>query len=625
MGAAVMVIAVGIAALQVATGQLLLALLIALLGGIIGTTVGGSRSASAHITGLLFVGALAVALGVEVVYLADHLKDGGSYRMNTVFKFYIQVWVLFAMSAASAVYFLLYGVRDRFKRNLQEVSSVDNTNGEFSDVNQRVPASNGTGLDADEVRATRPLTTNWLAWDETEALSPGESSVATDSTPSGTGKVDGPEETNLPPKMSDHEAGPIWSLPRLAWTFVFALLFLMAFSYTIYGTPARIRDRFSPAPPLGTLSGLKFMTTSTFTTDAAPLPINMTYDYDAIRWLNQNVSGLHVVAERVMGYYREYGMRIASNTGLPMVAGGLHQEEQRYGWMVGDRHRDMDEFYKTSDIQTTLNLISKYGIDYIYVGQLEQGFRDEEGPSYDIAKFEQMAEPQVGILRRVFHADAPEGLPDTSIYEVIREANTIVGAPIADSGIPGISITPVPTRTPTPMPTPPVDDPELKGLVEAVAGDPTNREKRGALVAWYRDHGYPLEAARELENLARLDPNDIAIRHQLGDAYQQANKPDEALKAWEDARDIDPNNPAGHNKVGIAYLERGRYDDAQREFQAAVDRDSGFVESWYHLGRTYEAKGDREAAKRAYETTIQNSPDPNSWSEEAQKRLNELR
>jgi YYY domain-containing protein len=629
MGAALLALTAGLVALQVATNQYLLALLIGLLGGILATTLGGARSAAAHITGLLFTGALAVALGVEVVYLADHLSGGGSYRMNTVFKFYIQVWVLFGMACAAAVYFILYGVRDRLaKRALQEEREAKEDLERQVIVEDHTP-SNGAGQVSDDVRTTRPLTNNWLSWADTEPLPSEINPVTGDGAPlsasgseSESGKFDKP---GLETEKPQRRAGPIWSAPRIAWLGVFSLLLLMAFFYPLYGTPARIKDRFSPAPPLGTLNGLKFMTTSTFTTDAAPLPVNLRYDYEAIEWLNKNVSGLHTIAERVMGYYREYGMRVASNTGLPMVAGGLHQDEQRYNWMVGDRHRDMDDFYKTSDIQTALNIINKYDIDYIYVGQLEQGLRDESGPTHNVEKFEQMADEKVGILRRVFHADAPEGLPDTSIYQVIRDANTIVGAPVEDSGIPGISITPVPTRTPTPMPTPPSDDPELMALLADVAANPTDRGKRNLLIEWYRSHNYPLEAANELEALARLDPNDVAVRHQLGDAYLQANLPDKALKAWEDARDVDLNNPAGHNKVGIAYLERSRYDDAQREFQAAVDRDANFVEGWYHLGRTFEAKGDREAAKRAYETAVRNSPGPTTWSEEAQKRLNDLR
>src|SRR2546425_8579633 len=70
-------------------------------------------------TGLLLVTALAVAMGVELIYVADHLRGGEMYRMNTVFKFYIQVWLLFGAGSAAAIYYILYGVRDRVSQKEQ--------------------------------------------------------------------------------------------------------------------------------------------------------------------------------------------------------------------------------------------------------------------------------------------------------------------------------------------------------------------------------------------------------------------------------------------------------------------------------------------------------------------------
>ena len=57
----------------------------------------------------------------------------------------------------------------------------------------------------------------------------------------------------------------------------------------------------------------------------------------------------------------------------------------------------MDDFFTTTDVQRALTLISKYDIDYIYLGQVEQAKAGPEG----IKKFEQMADPKVGILRSV--------------------------------------------------------------------------------------------------------------------------------------------------------------------------------------------------------------------------------
>jgi len=51
---------------------------------------------------LIFTGFLVLA-GCELFYLKDFLQGGDHRRMNTLFKFYIQVWVLFGLAAAVAL------------------------------------------------------------------------------------------------------------------------------------------------------------------------------------------------------------------------------------------------------------------------------------------------------------------------------------------------------------------------------------------------------------------------------------------------------------------------------------------------------------------------------------------
>ncbi|PDW03443.1 hypothetical protein CJ255_08930 [Candidatus Viridilinea mediisalina] len=55
--------------------------------------------------------AWAVSLGVELVYIRDHVDGSEWYRMNTVFKFGLQIWVLLALAAAALLPRLLQGLR----------------------------------------------------------------------------------------------------------------------------------------------------------------------------------------------------------------------------------------------------------------------------------------------------------------------------------------------------------------------------------------------------------------------------------------------------------------------------------------------------------------------------------
>jgi YYY domain-containing protein len=55
--------------------------------------------------------AWAVSLGVELIFIRDHLAGGDWYRMNTVFKFGLQAWVLLAVAAAALLPALARGWR----------------------------------------------------------------------------------------------------------------------------------------------------------------------------------------------------------------------------------------------------------------------------------------------------------------------------------------------------------------------------------------------------------------------------------------------------------------------------------------------------------------------------------
>ncbi|MCL5960537.1 MAG: DUF2298 domain-containing protein, partial [Chloroflexi bacterium] len=65
---------------------------------------------------VIFAG-LTVSLGVELFYLVDFLQGGDYHRMNTVFKFYNQVWVLLALGSALALSLLFGKVRELVASN----------------------------------------------------------------------------------------------------------------------------------------------------------------------------------------------------------------------------------------------------------------------------------------------------------------------------------------------------------------------------------------------------------------------------------------------------------------------------------------------------------------------------
>lgn len=76
------------------------------------------RRGAAADPGSLFVAVLtttgfALLAGTQIVFLRDFLEGGDWYRMNTLFKFFIQVWVLFGIAAAVGAARILGQTADR--------------------------------------------------------------------------------------------------------------------------------------------------------------------------------------------------------------------------------------------------------------------------------------------------------------------------------------------------------------------------------------------------------------------------------------------------------------------------------------------------------------------------------
>jgi uncharacterized membrane protein len=227
---------------------------------------------------LVFTGFL-IIVGVELFYLKDHLAGDtmGWWRMNTLFKFYLQVWIMLGVAVGAA---------------LPEI------------------------------------------WEAVQAWK------------------------------------PVW---RRLWEMGFGLLFIAAALFLLLGTPARVIDRFPERrPPIGTLDGMAFMTVGTYRWPSESNPIELQGDYQAIRWLQENVAGTPVVVEAPVGYYREFGGRVSSYSGLPALYNDQHEREQRYGWQNARRSRAVDEFFMTTDLTRVIEIAHELDVSYVYIGPLER-------------------------------------------------------------------------------------------------------------------------------------------------------------------------------------------------------------------------------------------------------------
>lgn len=101
-------------------------------------------------------------------------------------------------------------------------------------------------------------------------------------------------------------------------------------------------------------------------------------DYYALQWLNENAEDDAIVAEEP-GLSYTYLNRVSVITGLSTVIGWethewLWRSESGGGKpsIIPERQADMATLYTSTDLATVVDIIEKYGINYIYVGEGER-------------------------------------------------------------------------------------------------------------------------------------------------------------------------------------------------------------------------------------------------------------
>ena len=203
--------------------------------------------------------------------------------------------------------------------------------------------------------------------------------------------------------LSDiHIWRPRW---RNIWQTFLILLFAGTAFYTITATTDKISDRINPEAP-HSLDSMEYMAHAEYWDTKA---MDLSQDYRAIRWMQDNVQGSPVIVETNCPEYR-WCSRFTIYTGLPGVVGwNWHQRQQRAlgpPTLVTDRVDAIGEFYNTLNIDTALAFLDKYDVRYIVVGQLEDIY-------YDSAGLRKFARYDGTYWKTVYHN------VDTTIYEVL--------------------------------------------------------------------------------------------------------------------------------------------------------------------------------------------------------------
>lgn len=316
--------------------------------------------------GALIAAAMSIVAGIELVYLADDLKnDPVWYRMNTIFKFYNQTWAMLALAAASLLTMMLFGGTTRRDRN---------------------PAAVGFLFDS----AVTPT------YEEvpTEVAEIGDSTPARDLT------------------------GIVFDRWRQVGLIAAMLLIAGSFCYPVFATGPRLGQRFPGHPGIGTLNALDWMHYGTLDKPVGAGVIGFADDLKAIDWFNTKVDGTPVIVEASIGPYRGNGSRFSIATGLPAVLGwDRHEHQQRYPEGIDERFADVRTLYQTDDVEAKMEILRKYNVEYVIVGDVERYSylgSDQYATPEGIAAFDTMVGKQLEIA---FQSGT------TTIYRVLPAAN----------------------------------------------------------------------------------------------------------------------------------------------------------------------------------------------------------
>ncbi len=343
--AAVMLIALFVAGVH--------ALLFSLLAAGIVLLLGHRNSRTQQFIYLLTLYSLAVITAAEFVHLRDIFDNTTMQRMNTIFKFYEQIWILLAVSSTLALWQLWqrFPEADAFARRIGVL-----------------PRAAAVSDNSDESTVKRP-------------------------------RVESPATGS----------GRPGKLFASVWMATLATLLLTTVFFLLSETSVRLDQRFvwpgvqtyGPKPASPSLDGFAFMY-HWYPGDA-----------QAIAWLDEHVSGAPVILEASTDQdYKWYG-RVAVFTGLPDVVGWEFYEEIFRGpGQAQPQYADVATMFTGNDAQVTA-LLQRYHVRYVYVGQLEcltYGIHAPD-PMYPTDQQKQECDAQHGIAGplTVFDQLAGEG------------------------------------------------------------------------------------------------------------------------------------------------------------------------------------------------------------------------
>jgi YYY domain-containing protein len=174
------------------------------------------------------------------------------------------------------------------------------------------------------------------------------------------------------------------------WVSLWLVFFLFFFAFTLLYPILAVRSYYDSLRSYRGLDGIHY------------LESRYPEDFAAIEWFQKNIKGQPVIVEATGESYTDYA-RISANTGLPAVVGWpIHEWLWRGTYdIVAPRNTDVQTIYESQDINEVKLLLSKYQVQYVYVGKFER------------EKYSSLAEDKFNLLGKIVFEKG-----QTRIYQV---------------------------------------------------------------------------------------------------------------------------------------------------------------------------------------------------------------
>jgi YYY domain-containing protein len=258
-----------------------------------------------------------IGLGLILTAVVEiFVIKGDISRMNTVFKFYLQVWVLFGVASAVA----MSQIAARFRRRV----SVE--------------------------RPVLPEPEEGTAW---------------------TPHVAAAYERNRRQPSGNAGSGMWWT--------AFSLLLAACLLYPLTAAPVRMKDRF-PDSTASTLNGTAYMRTSTYYDDGRPVPLEWDREaMEWLRQNVRGIPTIAEASTPLYRWGSRVSIYTGLPAVIGWDWHQKQQRSILPGQVIDQRIQDTNAIFTSTDQQQLKHLLDEYHVQYIYVGPLERMYYAGDG------------------------------------------------------------------------------------------------------------------------------------------------------------------------------------------------------------------------------------------------------